>query len=111
MSAHLKRNDTLKEFQSLHKSKIKFQAPLILRMYDALNKVNMRSTNRFILCNFLEQNSKLLEIEDLCYKNDEVSLDQLLIFTLNKAKRHNLIIALYDEYLNSIDAINNKKVI
>ena len=111
MSAPLKRNEYLKDFQSLHQNKIKFQAPLIFRMYGALNKVNMRRKNRSILCNFLEQNSDFLEIEGISYKDNEVSLDQLLLFTLNKAKRYNLICSLYDEYLSSISAINNKLTI
>ncbi|MFX1478968.1 MAG: hypothetical protein ACFFCI_12625 [Promethearchaeota archaeon] len=108
MSDQLKGSEYLKEFQSLAQSKIKFQAPLILRMYGTLNKVNMRRINQLILSNFLEQNKNFLEIEGTCYENNDGSLDQLLLFTLNKAKQHNLITVLYEEYLNSIDAINSK---
>lgn len=112
MSAQLNRDIYLKAFKSLHQNKIKFQAPLILRMYGALNEVNMRKENRYILCNFLDQHGDEIGIEDNVYEsNNDVSLNQLLLFTLNKAKRHNLITALYDEYLNSIDAINSKKPI
>ncbi len=109
MSAYLNRIKYLKEFQSLRDNTVKFQAPLIFRMYGALNKVNMRKENRYILCNFLDQHSDILEIEDIYDSNNEISLNQLLLFALIKAKEFNLLSALYDEYLNSINAINSKK--
>ena len=109
MSAYLNRTKYLKEFQSLHNNTVKFQAPLIFRMYGALNRVNMRKENRYILCNFLDQHSDILEIEDIYDSNGEISLNQLLLFALIKAKEYNLLSALFDEYLNSISAINSKK--
>ncbi|MFX0081652.1 MAG: hypothetical protein ACFE94_07860 [Candidatus Hodarchaeota archaeon] len=111
MSAYLKRIQYLKEFQSLQNNTVKFQAPLILRMYGALNKVNMRKENRYILCNFLDQHSDILKIEDIYDSNNELSLNQLLLFALIKAREFNLMSVLYDEYLNSINAINSKKVV
>ena len=111
MSAHLERYKYLKELRSFRNNKVKFQAPLILRMYGTLNKVNMRKENRYILCNFLDQHSDLLKIEDIYDSNNEISLNQLLLFALIKAKEFNLLNALYNEYLNSIDAINSKKVV
>ncbi|MFW9874649.1 MAG: hypothetical protein ACFFG0_16200 [Candidatus Thorarchaeota archaeon] len=111
MSAYVKRIKYLKEFQSLSNNTVKFQAPLILKMYGALNKVNMRKENRYILCNFLDQHSDLLNIENIYDSNNEISLNQLLLFTLIKAKEYNLLNVLYDEYLNSINAINSKKVL
>ncbi|MFX1376121.1 MAG: hypothetical protein ACFFA0_09935 [Promethearchaeota archaeon] len=111
MSVNFERYKFLKEFQSLRNNRIKFQAPLILRMYGTLNKINMREENRYILCNFLDQYSDLLKIEDIYNSNNDISLNQLLLFALIKAKEFNLLNALYNEYLNSIDAINSKKVI
>ena len=112
MSAHLKRESFLKDFKSLHQNKIKFQAPLILRMYGALNEVNMRKENRYILCNFLDQHGDEIGLKENVYEtNNDASLNQLLLFALDKARKNNLINALYEEYLNSIDAINRKKAI
>ena len=111
MSAHLERYESLRELRSLRNNKVKFQAPLILRMYGTLNKVNLRKENRYILCNFLDQHSDILKIENIYDSNNETSLNQLFLFTLIKAKEFNLLNILYDEYLNSIDAINNKKIV
>jgi len=111
MSAHFESYKYLKELGSFRGNKVKFQAPLILRMYGTLNKVNMRKENRYILCNFLDQHSDLLKIEDIYDSNNEFSLNHLLLFALIKAKEFNLLNALYNEYLNSIDAINSKKVV
>ncbi|MFX1425154.1 MAG: hypothetical protein ACFFBE_01780 [Promethearchaeota archaeon] len=110
MSAHLERYKCLKELRSLRNNSIKFQAPMILRMYGALNKANMRKENRYILCNFIDQHSDVLKIENIYDTNNDSSLNQLLLFALIKAKEFNLLNALYDEYLNSIDAINSKKM-
>ena len=111
MSAHLERYKHLKELRSFRNNNVKFKAPLIFRMYGTLNKVNMRKENRYILCNFLDQHSDLLKIKDIYDSNNEISLNQLLLFALIKAKEFNLLNALYNEYLNSIDAINSKKVV
>ncbi|MFX0139979.1 MAG: hypothetical protein ACFFDN_40430 [Candidatus Hodarchaeota archaeon] len=112
MSVSLKWNEYLRTFQSLHHNKIKYQGPLILRMFGALNKINMRNENRYILCNFLDQNSDKIGINDDIYEiNNCKTLNQLFLLAFNKAKEYNLIQALYSEYLNSIDAINGKKEI
>ncbi len=109
MSAYLKRKTFFKEFQTLHQNKIKFQSPLILRMYGALNKVNMRIENRYILCNFLDQHSDQLELDDNVYEtNNQKTLNKLFLLAFNKAKEFKLLNALYNEYLNSITAINSK---
>jgi len=109
MSAHLKRDKDLREFQNLHQNMIKFQSPLILRMYGALNKVNMRNENRYILCNFLDQHSDQIDLQDNVYEtNNQKTLNQLFLLAFNKAKEFKLIKALYNEYLNSIDSINSK---
>ncbi|MCK4286629.1 MAG: hypothetical protein KAX18_10525 [Candidatus Lokiarchaeota archaeon] len=112
MSEYLKRNNYLREFQSLHQNKIRFQTPLILRMYGALNKVNMRRENRYILCNFLDQHSEQIDLDDNVYEtNSQKSLNQLFLLAINKAKEFKLLEALYNEYLNSINAINSKIII
>lgn len=109
MSVILKRNEYLKVFQSLHHNKIKFQAPLILRMFGALNKIKMSNENRYILCNFLDQNSDRMGIDDDIYKiNNNKTLNQLFLLAFNKAKEFKLMEALYNEYVTSIDAIYNK---
>ena len=112
MSVSLKRNKYLRMFQSLHHNKIRFQTPLILRMFGALNKINLRNENRYILCNFLDQHSDQIGLSDDIYEiNNTITLNQLFLLAFNKAKEFQLIDVLYEEYLNSIDAINEKKTI
>jgi len=112
MSVSLKRNKYLRMFQSLHHNKIRFQTPIILRMFGALNKINMRNENRYILCNFLDQNSDKIGLSDDIYEiNNNMPLNQLFLLAFNKAKEFELINALYSEYITSIDAINEKKTI
>ena len=112
MSAHLKRYKDLKEFQTIHQNMIKYQSPLILRMFGALNKVNMRNENRYILCNFLDQHSDQIDVEDNVYEtNNQKTLNQLFLLAFNKAKEFKLLEALYNEYLNSINSINSKIII
>jgi len=112
MSVSLKRNKYLRMFQSLHHNKIRFQTPLILRMFGALNKINLRNENRYILCNFLDQHSDKIGLSDDIYElNNTITLNQLFLLAFNKAKEYQLIDMLYKEYLNSIDAINEKKTI
>jgi hypothetical protein len=109
MSVHLRGNKNLDEFKSLHNTKIRFQTPLILEMYGALNKVNMRKENRYILCNFLDQHSDQIDLDENVYMtNNQKTLNQLFLLAYNKAKEYKLVNALYQEYLNSIDAINSK---
>ncbi|UCD01014.1 MAG: hypothetical protein JSV23_09030 [Promethearchaeota archaeon] len=112
MSVSLKQNKYLRIFQSLQHNKIKFQTPLILRMFGALNKINMRNENRYILCNFLDQHSDRLGLGDDIYEiNNDKTLNQLFLLAFNKAKKFKLVEALYNEYINSINAINRKKPI
>jgi hypothetical protein len=112
MSVYLKGNNNLSDFKSLQHTKIRYQTPLILRMYGALNKVNMRKENRYILCNFLDQHSDQIDIDDNIYEtNNHKSLNKLFLLAFNKAKEFKLLEALYYEYLNSINAINSKKII
>ena len=109
MTVVLKRKAYLRVFQALHHRNIKFQGPLILKMYGVLNELNLRNENRYILCNFIDQNSDKLSIEDIYTSNNEKTLIQLFILAFNKAKECNLLKALYDEYVTSINAIANKK--
>ena len=109
MSDILKETKNLNEFKSLHQTKIRFQTPLILRMYGTLNKINLRKENRYILCNFLDQHSDQIDLDENVYEtNNQKTLNQLFLLAYNKAKEYKLVEALYTEYLNSIDAINSK---
>ncbi|MFX1455493.1 MAG: hypothetical protein ACFFDB_08995 [Promethearchaeota archaeon] len=112
MSVNLKTNLDLNEFRSFYKTKNTFQTPLILRMYGALNRVNMRKENRYILCNFLDQYCDQIDLDENIYEtNNQKTLNQLFLLTVKKAKEHELLDALFSEYLNSIDAINSKRSI
>ena len=112
MSDSLKRNKFLKMFQTLNHNKIRYQTPLILRMFGALNRINMRNENRYIICNFLDQYSDKLGLNiDIYENNNNKSLNQLILLALNKAKETNLLGAFYNEYVDSIQAINAKKKI
>ena len=76
MSVPLKRYEYLKLFRSIQHNQIKYQTPLILRMFGILNKVNMRNENRYILCNFLDQNSDRIGLtEDIYEVSNQVSLN------------------------------------
>jgi len=108
MTGVLKRKAYLRAFQALHHRNIKFQGPLILKMFGVLNELNLRMENRYILCNFIDQHPKL-SIEDIYTSNNEKTLNQLFLLAFNKAKECNLLNALYDEYITSINAIANKK--
>jgi hypothetical protein len=112
MSVPLKNYEHLKLFRSIQHSQIKYQTPLILRMFGVLNKINMMNENRYILCNFLDQYSDRFGIrEDIYEVSNQVTLNQLFLFAITKAKEKKLITELYNEYINSIDAISNKKTI
>ncbi len=79
-------------------------------MYGVLNKINLRNENRYILCNFIDQYSDLLEIEeDIYFTNQEKTLHQLFLLAFNKAKQNGLLDALYNEYYTCVSAISNKK--
>lgn len=112
MSSLLEKYANLQLFKSLKHEQIKFQYPIILRMYGLLNDLNLKKENRYILCNFIDQNSELFELKDDIYeKNNSCSLNQLFIYATRKAKEKNLVKILYDEYVNSINAILEKKEI
>ncbi len=112
MSVPLKKYEHLKLFSSIHHNQIKYQAPLILNMFGVLNKINMKNENRYILCNFLDQYSDNVGLKEDIYKlSNQVTLNQLFLFAITKAKEKKLIGTLYNEYINSINAISNKKII
>ena len=109
MSFSLKRGKFLEIFKSMNPQKMKYQAPLILRMYGLLNDLQLRNENRYILCNFIDQNSEKFDLKEDIYKiNQEVNLNQLFLYALNKAKSNDLLGNLYNEYINSVHAISNK---
>ena len=106
----LNNNKFIKDFQLTQNSNIKYQIPLILNMYGTLNIVNLKNENRYILCNFIDQYSDILNIqEDIYVTNNDKSLNQLLLLAINKAKKFNLINALFREYSTSFKAIRDKK--
>jgi len=112
MSVPLKKYEHLKLFRSIQHNQIKYQAPLILKMFGTLNKINMKNENRYILCNFLDQYSDYIGLKEDIYKlSNQVTLNQLFLFAITKAKEKKLIGTLYNEYVNSINAICKKKII
>ena len=112
MSYAFEKYASLQLFKTLRHDQIKFQYPIILRMYGLLNDLNLKNENRYILCNFIDQNSETFDLkEDIYQKNNSCSLNQLFLFAISKAKEKNLVKSLYDEYVNSIDAILEKNEI
>ena len=112
MSYAFEKYANLQLFKTIRHDQIKFQYPIILRMYGLLNDLNLKNENRYILCNFIDQNSEIFDLkEDIYQKNNSCSLNQLFIFAISKAKEKNLVKSLYDEYVNSIDAILEKNEI
>ena len=109
MSYAFEKYANLQLFKTIRHDQIKFQYPIILRMYGLLNDLNLKNENRYILCNFIDQNSEIFDLkEDIYQKNNSCSLNQLFLFAISKAKEKNLVKSLYDEYVNSIDAILEK---
>jgi len=109
MSLFLKRNKFLQVFHSISNSKIRYRGPLILRLYGLLNELDLENENRFILINFIDQNSELFSLSRDIYEiNNDVTLNQLFLFAYSKARINNLIPNLYSEYINSINAISQK---
>ncbi len=110
MVSSVRNSKFLERFIQLHQDKVRYNGPLILRMFGELNKLNLRTENRYILCNFLDQYSDVFQLKDDIYQtNNEKSLNQLFIMTYNIAQKFNLLKSLYDEYLTSIRAISEKK--
>jgi len=109
MSFSLKRNKFLQLFQTVNNNKIKYRGPLILRIYGLLNELELSNENRYILCNFIDQNSEKFNLKKDIYEiNSDVTLNQLFLFAYSKARTNNLIPNLYSEYVNSVNAISQK---
>jgi len=110
MPYELKKGFLFKVLRSANRENIKYYRPLILKMYDMLNDMNLIIENRYILCNFLDQYSDLLQIEeDIYISNNQKSINQLFMLAYNKAKKNNLLNALYNEYFYSVKAISEKR--
>jgi len=78
-------------------------------MFGLLNELDLTNENRYILCNFIDQNSALFGLtKDIYQSNHNYSLNQLFLFAYNKAKCFHIVKNLYEEYINSITAIYNK---
>jgi len=109
MSLSLKRNKFLQLFQTINNNKIKYQGPIILRIYGLMNELELSNENRYILCNFIDQNSERFNLKKDIYEiNSDVTLKQLFLFAYSKARTNNLIPNLYSEYVNSVNAISQK---
>ena len=109
MSSSLKRNKFLQLFQTINNKHIKYRGPLILKIYGLMNELELSNENRYILCNFIDQNSKKFNLRrDIYDLNNEVSLRQLFLFAYSKARTNNLIPDLYSEYVNTVNSISQK---
>ena len=109
-SLPLKPKKFLKEFQAIRSSNIKFRGPLIVKMFGALNKYDLRNENRYILCNFIDQISDLLNFRgDIYSYNNTKSIEHLFLMAYNGAKKNGLLDMLYDEYHTCFQAITSKK--
>ena len=109
MSFSLKKGKFLDVFKSMNPENMKYQGSLILRMYGLLNDLQFRNENRYILCNFIDQYSETFDLKEDVYNiNQDVSLNQLFLYTFNKAKSKNLLGNLFREYINCVHAISNK---
>lgn len=82
----------------------------IRKIYKLLNDLELRNENRYILCNFIDQYSDILEYEgDIYMDNAAQSLDQIQNLALNRAKQHDIVHYLYDEYKTCVQAISQKR--
>lgn len=106
----ISQNTYFKILNSIQSLDIKYKAPLILRIYGALNKLNLHTENRYILCNFLDQYSDVMGSNRNIYlENNSKSLNQLFLMAYRKAKESKLLNELYREYVDSFKAICKKK--
>lgn len=109
MALSLKRNKFLQLFQTINNKNIKYCGPLILRIYGLLNELELTNENRYLLCNFIDQNSKKFNLKrDIYDINNSVSLNQLFLFAYSQARTNNLIPNLYFEYVNTVNALSQK---
>ncbi len=109
MSSSLKRNKFLQLFQTINNKQIKYRGPLILKIYGLMNELELSNENRYILCNFIDQNSEKFNLrKDIYDLNNEVSLRQLFLFAYSKARTNNLIPKLYSEYVNTVNSLSQK---
>jgi len=109
MSSSLKRNKFLKLFQTINNQNIKYRGPLILRIYGLMNELELSKENRYLLCNFIDQNSEKFNLKKDIYDiNNDVSLNQLFLFAYSQARTNNLIPNLYSEYVNTVNALSQK---
>lgn len=109
MSLSLKRNKFLQLFQTINNKNIKYRGPLLLKIYGLMNELELSNENRYILCNFIDQNSERFNLtKDIYDINNDVSLNQLFLFAYSKARTNNLIPKLYSEYVNTVNALSRK---
>ena len=109
MSLTLKRNKFLQLFQTINNKNIKYRGPLILRIYGLMNELELSNENRYLLCNFIDQNSERFDLhKDIYDISNNVSLNQLFLFAYNKARTNNLIPKLYSEYVNTVNSLSKK---
>jgi len=109
MSISLKRNKFLQLFQTINNKNIKYRGPLILRIYGLMNELELSNENRYLLCNFIDQNSEKFNLKrDIYDINNDVSLNQLFLFAYNQARTNKLIPNLYSEYVNTVNALSQK---
>ena len=109
MSLSLKRNKFLQLFRTINNKNIKYRGPLILRIYGLMNELELSNENRYILCNFIDQNSERFNLKKDIYDiNNDVSLNQLFLFAYSKARTNDLIPKLYSEYVNTVNALSRK---
>ncbi|TXT64714.1 MAG: hypothetical protein BAJALOKI1v1_530022 [Promethearchaeota archaeon] len=94
------------KYESLNKLETKYKAPVILRIYGMLNKLDLKLENRYIICNFLD---KYLLEENIYQENNKKSLNQLFLTAIRKAKDSELVDELFEEYIESFKAICQKK--
>jgi hypothetical protein len=109
MSITLKRNKFLQLFQTINNKNIKYRGPLILRIYGLMNELELSNENRYLLCNFIDQNSEKFNLKrDIYDISNDVSLNQLFLFAYSQARTNNLIPNLYSEYVNTVNALSQK---
>ena len=109
MSLSLKRNKYLRLFQTINNKNIKYRGPLILRIFGLMNELELSNENRYLLCNFIDQNSEKFNLKSDIYDiNNDVSLNQLFLFAYSQARTNNLIPNLYTEYVNTVHALSQK---
>ena len=109
MTEYLTKSKLIKELRKMNRE-VKYQGPLIRKMFGMLNQLQLRNENRYILCNFIDKYGDLMDMSgDIYVENNQRTLNRLFLMAYNGARNNSLLDLLFEEYKTSLEAITMKK--